>query len=141
MAHSSKATQPKKKPTGSYPVGYCQPPKNAQFQPGVSGNPSGLPKGLPSPQQILVEEAARVVKVKIGDQTVQMSKHHALMRKLLDLGLGGDIAAIRLSLAYLSPAHAALAEAPPDIEPPLTDAEIAVFKMIDVPSQDENDDA
>jgi hypothetical protein len=70
-----------------------------------------------------------------------MSKHHALMRKLLDLGLGGDIAAIRLSLAYLSPAHAALAEAPPDIEPPLTDAEIAVFKMIDVPSQDENDDA
>jgi hypothetical protein len=44
------------------------------------------------------------------------------MRKLLDIGMGGDVGAIRLSLAYLSPAHAELAGAAPDIEPPLTEA-------------------
>jgi hypothetical protein len=88
---------------------------------------------LPSPQQILVEEAARIVKVKIGDQTVQMSKHQALLRKLLDIGIGGDVGAIRLSLAYLSPAHAELASAAPEIEPPLTEAELAVFNTFDIP--------
>jgi hypothetical protein len=131
MANTANAKAPKKKPTGAYSVGYCQPPKTGQFTSGKSGNPSGLPKGLPSPQQILVAEAARLVKVQIGDQTVQMSKHHALMRKLLDIGLGGDIAAIRLSLAYLSPAHAELAVCAPDIEPPLTEAELAVFQLVE----------
>jgi Family of unknown function (DUF5681) len=134
MAQGIPAKAPKKKPTGAYPVGYCKPPKN-QFVKGTSGNPSGLPKGLPSPQQILMEEAARLVKVKIGDQTVQMSKHHGLMRKLLDLGLNGDIGAIRLALAYLSPAHAELAGAAPNIEPPLTEAEIA----IDIKEEGSND--
>jgi hypothetical protein len=141
MAQDKKAKTPKKakkKPTGAYPVGYCQAPKTGQYPKGTSGNPSGLPKGLPSPQQILVEEAARLVKVKIGDQTVQMSKHHALMRKLIDLGLSGDIRAIRLSLAYLSPAHAELAGAAPDIEPPLTEAELAVFKTFGLPPEEDN---
>jgi hypothetical protein len=138
MADNAKAKPPKKKPTGNYPVGYCQPPKLHQFPSGKSGNLSGLPKGLPSPQQILIAEAARLVKFQVGDQTVVMSKHHGLMRKLLDLGLGGDIAAIRLSLAYLSPAHAELAVAAPDIEPPLTEAELAVFKMFKTES-DEGD--
>jgi hypothetical protein len=130
MAPPANPKKPKKRPTGSYPVGYCQPPKSGQYKPGESGNPSGLPKGLPSPQQILLNEAAKVVKVKIGEQIVEMSKLQALMRKLLDLGLGNDIAAIRLSLAYLVPAHAEAAAAAPDIEPPLTEAELAVFKMI-----------
>jgi Family of unknown function (DUF5681) len=139
MAQDKKAKLPKKRPTGSYPVGYCQPPKTGRFVKGKSGNISGLPKGLPSPQQILVEEAARIVKVKIGDQTVQMSKHHALMRKLLDIGIGGNVGAIRLSLDYLSPAHAELAGAAPNIEPPLTEAEIAIFNSFDVQEGDSND--
>jgi hypothetical protein len=33
-----------KKTLGSYEVGYGKPPKNAQFQKGVSGNPKGRPK-------------------------------------------------------------------------------------------------
>ena len=76
------------------------------------------------------------MKVKIGDQTFDMSKLRGLMRKLLDLGLNGDIGAIRLSLAYLSPAHAELAGAAPDIEPPLTEAELAVFKTFGLPPED-----
>jgi hypothetical protein len=28
-----------------YDVGYCKPPKNKQFRPGISGNPAGRPKG------------------------------------------------------------------------------------------------
>lgn len=129
MASIKSPGSPKKKPTGPYAVGYCQPPKNGQFPKGQSGNPSGLPKGLPTPQEILIQEAARMIKVQIGDQIVSMSKHHGLIRKLLDLGLNGDIAAMRLALAYLSPAHAELAGAAPNTEPPLTDAEIAVFQL------------
>ena len=131
MVYPKKPKKPKKKPTGPYAVGYCQPPAGGQFQQGQSGNLSGQPKGLPSPQQILLDEAAKVVKVKIGEQVVQMTKLQALMRKLLDLGLANDVAAIRLSLAYLMPAHAELVATAPDIEPPLTEAEIAVFNMIE----------
>jgi Family of unknown function (DUF5681) len=138
MAQNKPAKPPKKKPTGSYPVGYCRPPKN-QFAKGASGNPSGLPKGLPSPQQILIEEAARLVKVKIGDKTFEMTKLRGQLRKLLDIGMGGNLGAIRLSLAYLSPAHAELAGAAPDIEPPLTEAEIAVFKTFDAQPENDND--
>jgi hypothetical protein len=35
-----------KKTLGSYEVGYGKPPKNAQFQKGVSGNPEVVLKNL-----------------------------------------------------------------------------------------------
>ena len=60
-------------------VGYGKPPKANQFQPGVSGNPNGRPKGRPSSEQILFEEAARLVKVKIGDEVVPISKELSLI--------------------------------------------------------------
>jgi hypothetical protein len=138
MTQFKKPNKPKKTPTGPYAVGYCQPPKAGQFKPGQSGNPSGLPKGLPSPQQVLLEQAAKMVKVKIGDQIVEMSKQQGLLRRLLDLALGGDIAAIRLSLAYLMPAHAEAIAATPDIEQPLTDAELAVLAIMSKPGDDDN---
>jgi hypothetical protein len=53
--------------------------------------------------------------------------------------LNGDIGAIRLALAYLSPAHAELAGAAPNIEPPLTEAEIAIFNTFDIKEEGSND--
>ncbi len=135
MASNKPPGSPKKKPTGAYAVGYCQPPKKGQFTKGQSGNPSGLPKGLPTPQEILVQEAARVIKVQIGDQVVSMSKHRALIRKLIDIGTRGDIAAVRLALAYLTPAHAELVGVAANTEPPLTEAEIAVFQLTNLKSE------
>ena len=78
------------------------------------------------------------MKVKIGDDIVQMSKQEALFRKLLDIGLGGNVPAMRLALAHLLPAHAELTAAAPESEPPLTEAELAVLATIMSEPGDDN---
>jgi hypothetical protein len=122
-------SSPKKKPVGGYPVGYAKPPKTTQFQPGQSGNLKGRPKGRPSLDELLLEEMARIVKVKVGDQITSMDKERALHRKLIDMGIMGDIAAARLVLSRRDRAQAAM-DAAPDVEAPLTEEELDVLKMI-----------
>jgi hypothetical protein len=58
----------KKAPKGDYAVGYARPPKANQFQPGQSGNLTGRPRGRPSLDELMLEEAARVVKFQAGDK-------------------------------------------------------------------------
>ncbi len=120
---------PKKKPAGGYSVGFAKPPKATQFQPGKSGNLKGRPRGRPSLDELLLEEIARVVKVKVGDQIIPMDKERALHRKLIDMGIMGDIPAARLVLSRLDRAQAAM-DAAPDVEAPLTEEELDVLKMI-----------
>jgi Family of unknown function (DUF5681) len=120
---------PKKKPTGSYPVGYARPPKATQFQPNQSGNLHGRPKGRPSLNELLLEEYARMVKVKVGDQVVHIDKERAMVRMMIDTGLKGDIHAARFSLALLDRAKAEL-EVAPDPQTPLTGEELEVLKMM-----------
>ncbi len=126
---------PSKQPAGSsgakrteYKIGYGRPPQHTSFRPGRSGNPRGRPKVQPSAQALLLEEAVKLVKVKTGDKIVQVPRVRALMRKLLDLGLQGNVAAMRLALAYLSIAHAEAQIIHPH-EAPLSDDELAVLKL------------
>jgi hypothetical protein len=121
------ATQ-KRRPTGNYAVGYAKPPKRTQFRKGESGNLKGRPRGLPTAEQLLLEEAARIVKVRVGEEVVRMPKQRALMRKLIDLALQGDIGAIRLTLAHLGIAHAAAGQESV-AELPLTEDELALLKL------------
>lgn len=116
------------KKSNGYKVGYGRPPEQTRFQPGKSGNPRGRPKSQPSAQALLLEEASKLVKVKSGDKIIQVPRMRALMRKLLDLGLQGNMAAMRLALAYLSMAHAEAQVALPH-EAPLSDDELAVLKL------------
>ena len=120
---------PKNAPTGSYAVGYCKPPAAHQFKPGQSGNPKGRPKGQPTPAQVLAEEAARLVKIKVGEDVLQVTKQRALMRKLLDLGLQGNMAAMRAVLTQLALAHTEDETAPP-AEQPLTEEELAILALL-----------
>jgi hypothetical protein len=120
---------PKKKPVGGYPVGFAKTPTAYQFQPGQSGNPKGRPKGRPSLDELLLEEIARVVKIKVGDQIISMDKGRALTRKLIDMGIMGDTGAARLILSRLDHAQAEM-DAAPDVEAPLTEEELDVLKMI-----------
>jgi hypothetical protein len=121
--------KPKTAPTGDYPVGYGRPPSATQFQPGQSGNPAGRPRGRPSLDELFLEEAARVVKVKVGDKIEHIDRDRALLRKLFDMALLGKVQAIQLVIARLAQAQAALI-AKADPQAPLTEEEIALLAMI-----------
>ena len=60
------------------PVGYKRPPVAHQFKPGVSGNPSGRPKGVRSFKADLLDELAEVIRVRDGDGEVEISKARAI---------------------------------------------------------------
>ena len=87
---------------GDYEVGYRRPPVQSRFQPGQSGNPAGKRKGHPTVPEIFMKEAARLVKVKRGDTVETITKHEAIVRRLLQTAMEGDIAAARLALFGLS---------------------------------------
>jgi hypothetical protein len=123
------SNKPNKPPKGDYAVGYARPPKATQFQPGQSGNPAGRPRGRPSLDELLLEEAARVVKFQAGDKVMHMDRDRALMRKLFDMALVGKVQAIQLVIARLAQAQAALG-VKADPEAPLTGEEIALLAMM-----------
>lgn len=83
-------------PAASSSVGYGRPPVEHQFKPGISGNPSGRPKGSPTIQDLIAREARRLVKVRTGDKITSISKLEALVRKLFAQALEGDLSASRL---------------------------------------------
>ena len=84
------------KTSGDYEVGYGRPPVLSRFQPGQSGNPAGKRKGHATVAEIFMKEAARLVKVKRGDTVETITKHEAIVRRLLQTAMEGDIAAARL---------------------------------------------
>jgi Family of unknown function (DUF5681) len=84
------------KPPGQYDIGYGKPPAKDQFKPGQSGNPAGRRKGQPTPNEIFMKEAARLVKIKKGDTVETITKFEAIVRRMLQLAMEGDIAAARL---------------------------------------------
>lgn len=85
-----------------YAVGYGRPPTHSRFQPGQSGNPAGRRKGHPSAGEVIMKEAARLVKVKQGDNVETITKHEAIIRRLLQSAMEGDIPAARLVLMAIS---------------------------------------
>jgi Family of unknown function (DUF5681) len=90
------------KPPGQYEVGYGRPPAHSQFKPGQSGNPVGGKKGQPTVSEVLMKEAARLVKVKRGDTVETITKHEVVIRRLFQSAMEGDIAASRLVLFGLA---------------------------------------
>jgi Family of unknown function (DUF5681) len=96
------ATSKPPKPPGQYDVGYGRPPIDSRFQPGQSGNSAGRRKGQPTANEIFTKEAARLVKIKRGDTVETITKFEAIVRRMLQLGMEGDIAAARLVLIGLA---------------------------------------
>jgi hypothetical protein len=71
-------------------VGYKRPPREHQFRPGQSGNPSGRPKGARNFRSELREELSEVVTVHDGDRDIQISKQRALIKSVVAAAIDGN---------------------------------------------------
>ena len=80
----------------TYDVGYRKPPKNSQFKKGVSGNPMGRPRKVPSDvADILLREMKQIVQTKDGQK---MTKNDAMFKNLANAAAMGDLKSIQLVL-------------------------------------------
>ena len=91
------------KPPGQYHVGYGRPPVHSRFQPGQSGNPAGRQTGQPTLNEMVMKEAARLVKIKRGDTVETITKYQGVIRRTFQSAMEGDIAAARLLFFWLQP--------------------------------------
>jgi hypothetical protein len=80
--------------TSDYRVGYGKPPKEHQFEPGRSGNPSGRPKGVRSFKSDLSEELRELICVNEGNTTIEVTKQRAIIRTMVRMAIAGDPRAI-----------------------------------------------
>ena len=85
-----------------YKVGYKKPPEHTQFKPGQSGNPKGRPKNTKNLKTDLKEEIHELIKITEGGQIHEISKQRALMKRLMEKGLKGDMRAIELIFKYVA---------------------------------------
>jgi len=79
-------------------IGYGRPPKAHQFQPGVSGNPSGRPKHRKSLPEEIRDVLSEVTRVDEGDGDV--TKAFAIAKKLVSLAMEGDLRATTAVLSF-----------------------------------------
>ena len=80
-------------------VGYKRPPREHQFRPGQSGNPSGRPKGARNFKSELREELSELVTVRDGDREIEVSKQRALIKSMVAAAIDGNQRAAALVLA------------------------------------------
>ncbi len=81
-----------------YEVGYGRPPKHSRFRKGQSGNLKGRPKGSRDLASDLREEHAERILVREGDSARRLSKQRAVLKRLLDRSLKGEVGAMRILL-------------------------------------------
>jgi len=86
-------------PESEYTVGYGKPPLPSRFKPGHSGNPKGRPKHSRNLKTIVAEELKASVTVTENGRRRNMPARQALIKKLKQLALQGDLKAVAQLLA------------------------------------------
>jgi Family of unknown function (DUF5681) len=83
---------PEKPVSKKYQIGYGKPPPHTRFRPGVSGNPSGRPRGASAGRanKLALKEAYRLITVREGAETFILPAIQAAMRQLTRIGLKGN---------------------------------------------------
>ncbi|MEZ5813638.1 MAG: DUF5681 domain-containing protein [Alphaproteobacteria bacterium] len=87
-------------PKDDYDVGYKKPPKGGQFKKGQSGNPSGRPKKK-SFYETFIKELEAQISVKEGGASTKITKHEALVKRLMNEALQGDHKAQQKILKFI----------------------------------------
>jgi Family of unknown function (DUF5681) len=97
-----------------YRVGRGRPPRETQFKKGISGNPSGRPKRVPSFRSDLVSELRRKIDVVEGGKKQRLTKQQALIRTLTSAAIENDARAVSALLSCLKFFGVGADESPPE---------------------------
>ena len=79
-------------------TGYGKPPKASQFKPGQSGNPRGRPKGVRNLKTEIREVMKSKMTVTQNGKRTRISTRRALLLRLTEKALSGNIQATRVLL-------------------------------------------
>jgi hypothetical protein len=88
-----------------YEVGYGKPPKDTQFQKGVSGNPKGRPKQCRNFDDELIRESESMMTITENGQRKRISKHEVVIKKLVNQAMSGSTQSQRMYLDHRQRAH------------------------------------
>lgn len=80
-------------------VGYGRPPRHSQFKAGQSGNPKGRPRGKRNMSSLLGDVLAQPVTVTANGKRKRVSSETAMLLRLREKALGGDIRALNMLLS------------------------------------------
>lgn len=84
----------------SYEVGYGKPPKASQFKKGVSGNPRGREKRTSDLLSALLRILRQSITIEEGRTKRKVSKLQAIVIRLVNRAVGGDLQAIKVLSRY-----------------------------------------
>lgn len=95
-----KSNKPPRKASASvdYEVGYGKPPLETRFKKGVSGNGRGRPKRDRTVNEVIEKVLARRVLGNVDGKTTSLPADEAIITRIVQLALNGDIKAAKLVL-------------------------------------------
>jgi Family of unknown function (DUF5681) len=93
------------KTPGDYEVGYGKPPKNTQFQKGISGNPKGRPKKSLNFDHELIRESNSLMTINENGQRKRIRKLRGMVKQLTNKAVSGNMSALRTCVTSLQQAH------------------------------------
>ena len=85
----------------TYEVGYGNPPRRTQFQPGQSGNPKGRPKKRQSLKESIEKAARKLVTITANGKQQKMTTLEAAAMQVFNKAASGDIKAQILAFNLL----------------------------------------
>ena len=86
----------RRRPGDPYEVGYARPPQHTRFKKGLSGNPYGRPPKKPDFYTELTRVLHDTVTITVEDEPQQVTVQQALLLRLRDEALRGEVWAGKL---------------------------------------------